>query len=110
MLLAIAIVIAWVPLSADSYGLAGVFMLINSYRLCRATEAVERTGYAFLWAVMVLLLNLHDAGQSVAGLAIALLVVSVCSDIGKQVKRFWPPHFFVLFYAVHLAVLGIVAA
>ena len=110
MLLAIAIVIAWVPLSADSYGLAGVFMLINSYRLCRATEAVERTGYALLWAVMVLLLNLHDAGQSVAGLAIALLVVSVCSDIGKQVKRFWPPHFFVLFYAVHLAVLGIVAA
>ncbi|WP_406565722.1 TraX family protein [Klebsiella variicola] len=82
----------------------------GGYRLCRATEAVERTGYALLWAVMVLLLNLHDAGQSVAGLAIALLVVSVCSDIGKQVKRFWPPHFFVLFYAVHLAVLGIVAA
>ncbi|MCY2257107.1 TraX family protein, partial [Klebsiella pneumoniae] len=24
------------------------------------------------------------------------------------VKRFWPRHFFVMFYAVHLAVLGIV--
>lgn len=27
--------------------------------------------------------------------------------IGKQVKRFWPAHFFVLFYTIHLAVLGI---
>lgn len=107
MLLALAIVVAWLPLSTDSYGLAGVFMLINSYRLCRATEPVERTGYALLWAVMVLLMNIHDAGQAVAGLAIALLVVGVCSDIGKQVKRFWPAHFFVLFYTIHLAVLGI---
>ena len=109
MLLALAIVVAWLPLSTDSYGLAGVFMLINSYRLCRATEPVERTGYAVLWAVMVLLMNIHDAGQAVAGLAIALLVVGVCSDIGKQVKRFWPAHFFVLFYTIHLAVLGILA-
>jgi hypothetical protein len=50
------------PLS-DGYGLAGVFMLINSYRLCRATEPVEKTGYALLWAVMVLLMNIQDAGQ-----------------------------------------------
>ncbi|ENZ8718234.1 type-F conjugative transfer system pilin acetylase TraX [Klebsiella aerogenes] len=109
MLLAIAIMVAWLPLSTDSYGLAGVFMLINSYRLCCATEPVERAGYALLWAVMVLLMNIHDAGQAVAGLAIALLVVGVCSDIGKQVKRFWPAHFFVLFYTIHLAVLGILA-
>lgn len=29
------------------------------------------------------------------------------AGIGKQVKRFWPAHFFVLFYTIHLAVLGI---
>ena len=109
ILLAIAIVVAWLPLSTDSYGLAGMFMLINSYRLCRATEPVERTGYAVLWAVMVLLMNPSDAVQSVAGLAIAVLVVAVCADTGKQVKRFWPADFFVLFYVVHLAVLGILA-
>lgn len=109
ILLAIAIVVAWLPLSTDSYGLAGVFMLINSYRLCRATEPVERTGYAVLWAVMVLLMNPSDAVQSVAGLAIAVLVVAVCADTGKQVKRFWPADFFALFYIVHLAVLGILA-
>ena len=109
ILLAIAIVVAWLPLSTDSYGLAGVFMLINSYRLCRATEPVERTGYAVLWAVMVLLMNPSDAVQSVAGLAIAVLVVAVCADTGTQVKRFWPADFFVLFYVVHLAVLGILA-
>jgi hypothetical protein len=53
--------LSWLaPLSADSYGLAGVFMLINSWRLCRAKEPVERIGYAVLWAVMVLLMNAHD--------------------------------------------------
>jgi type-F conjugative transfer system pilin acetylase TraX len=86
MLLALAIVVAWLPLSTDSYGLAGVFMLINSYRLCRATEPVERTGYALLWAVMVLLMNIRDAGQAVAGLAIALLVVGVCSISGSRLS------------------------
>ncbi|GJK17171.1 hypothetical protein TUM16664_49510 [Enterobacter cloacae] len=31
------------------------------------------------------------------------------TDTGTQVKRFWPADFFVLFYVVHLAVLGILA-
>ncbi|EJU35858.1 protein TraX [Klebsiella sp. OBRC7] len=109
ILLAIAIVVAWLPLSADSYGLAGVFMLINSWRLCRAKEPVERIGYAVLWAVMVLLMNAHDITQAIASLMVALLALAVCSDLGRSVPRFWPRHFFVMFYAVHLAVLGIVA-
>lgn len=108
ILLAIAIVVAWLPLSADSYGLAGVFMLINSWRLCRAKEPAERIGYGVLWAVMVLLMNAHDITQAIAGLMVALLALAVCSDIGRSVRRFWPRHFFVMFYAVHLAVLGIV--
>lgn len=80
-------------LSADSYGLAGVFMLINSWRLCRAKEPVERIGYAVLWAVMVMLMNIHDITQSLAGLTVALLVLAVCSDLGRSVPRFWPRHF-----------------
>lgn len=109
ILLAIAIVAAWFPLSADSYGLAGVAMLINSWRLCRAKEPAERIGYGVLWAAMVLLMNAHDITQSIAGLTVALLVLAVCSDTGRSVQRFWPRNFFVMFYAVHLAVLGIVA-
>lgn len=62
-----------------------------------------------LWAIMVLLMNPNDAGESLAGLAIAILVLMVCSSVGGEIKRFWPRHFFVMFYAVHLAVLGIVA-
>lgn len=85
-------------------------MLINSWRLCRAKEPVERIGYAVLWAVMVMLMNIHDITQSLAGLTVALLVLAVCSDLGRSVPRFWPRHFFVMFYAVHLAVLGIVAS
>ncbi|CAH1480719.1 TraX domain protein [Klebsiella pneumoniae KP-7] len=45
-----------------------------------------------------------------AGLAIALLTLMVCSSAGERVKRFWPRQFFVMFYAVHLAVLGIVVS
>lgn len=84
-------------------------MLINSWRLCRAKEPAERIGYGVLWAAMVLLMNAHDITQSIAGLTVALLVLAVCSDTGRSVQRFWPRNFFVMFYAVHLAVLGIVA-
>lgn len=109
-LLAIALVVAWLPLSSGSYGIAGVFMLINSWRLCRAQNATERLGYGTLWAIMVLLMNVNEVSESLAGLAIALLVLTVCSTTGKNLQRFWPRHFFVMFYAVHLAVLGIVAS
>jgi hypothetical protein len=41
---------------------------------------------------MVLLMNMHDVSESVAGLAIALLTLMVCSSAGERVKRFWPRH------------------
>ncbi|MGK3472503.1 hypothetical protein ACSLOS_31520, partial [Klebsiella pneumoniae] len=46
-----------------------------------------------------LLMNMHDVSESVAGLAIALLTLMVCSSAGERVKRFWPRQFFVLFSA-----------
>lgn len=85
-------------------------MLTASWLLCRTQHAPERLGYGVLWALMVLLMNMHDVSESVAGLAIALLTLMVCSSAGERVKRFWPRHFFVMFYAVHLAVLGIVVS
>jgi hypothetical protein len=59
ILLAIAIVVAWLPICRQLRS-GRVFMLINSWRLCRAKEPVERIGYGVLWAVMVLLMNAHD--------------------------------------------------
>lgn len=106
---AMAIVAVWIPFSCGSYGMAGVAMLTVSWLLCRAQTSRERLGCGVMWAVMVLLMNPNDAGESLAGLAIALLVLMVCSSVGGEMKRFWPRHFFVLFYALHLAVLGIVA-
>ncbi|WP_241187532.1 type-F conjugative transfer system pilin acetylase TraX [Klebsiella pneumoniae] len=93
---AAGLLVAWIPLSTASYGMAGVGMLTASWLLCRA--------------LMVLLMNMHDVSESVAGLAIALLTLMVCSSAGERVKRFWPRQFFVMFYAVHLAVLGIVVS
>lgn len=108
-LAAMALVIIWVPLSSGSYGMAGVAMLTVSWLLCRAQTSRERLGCGVLWAIMVLLINPNNASESLAGLAIAILVLMVCSSVGGEIKRFWPRHFFVMFYAVHLAVLGIVA-
>lgn len=105
---AAGLLVAWIPLSTASYGMAGVGMLTASWLLCRAQHAPERLGYGVLWALMVLLMNMHNVSESAAGLAIALLTLIVCSSAGEHVKRFWPRHFFVMFYAVHLAVLGIV--
>lgn len=107
---AAGLLVAWIPLSTASYGMAGVGMLTASWLLCRAQHAPERLGYGVLWALMVLLMNMHDVSESVAGLAIALLTLMVCSSAGERVKRFWPRQFFVMFYAVHLAVLGIVVS
>ncbi|ALK16153.1 MULTISPECIES: type-F conjugative transfer system pilin acetylase TraX [Enterobacteriaceae] len=107
---AAGLLVAWIPLSTASYGMAGVGMLTASWLLCRAQHAQERLGYGVLWALMVLLMNMHDVSESVAGLAIALLTLMVCSSAGERVKRFWPRQFFVMFYAVHLAVLGIVVS
>lgn len=106
----LALLAAWYPLSTASYGLAGVGMLLTSWALCRATTVYERYGYAAVWAVMVLLMNSNAVSESLAGLAIALLTLLVCSSSGQHLKRFWPRHFFVMFYTVHLAVLGMIAA
>ncbi|MDW5739314.1 TraX family protein, partial [Klebsiella pneumoniae] len=107
---AAGLLVIWIPLSTASYGMAGVGMLAASWLLCRAQHAPERLGYGVLWALMVLLMNMNDLSESVAGLAIALLALMVCSSAGERVKRFWPRQFFVMFYAVHLAVLGIVVS
>ncbi|WP_200780731.1 type-F conjugative transfer system pilin acetylase TraX [Klebsiella oxytoca] len=109
-LASMTIVAVWIPFSCGSYGMAGVAMLTASWLLCRAQTSRERLGCGVLWGVMVLLMNPNDAGESLAGLAIALLVLMVCSSVGGEIKRFWPRQFFVLFYAVHLAVLGIVVS
>ena len=106
---AMAIVAVWIPFSCGSYGMAGVAMLTVSWLLCRAQAPRERLGCGVLWAIMVLLRNPNDVCESLAGLAIALLTLMVCSSAGEGVKRFWPRHFFVLFYALHLSVLEIVA-
>ncbi len=75
---AAGLLVTWIPLSTGSYGMAGVGMLTASWLLCRAQHAPERLGYGVLWALMVLLMNMHDVSESVAGLAIALLTLMVC--------------------------------
>lgn len=45
----------------------------------------------------------------VAGLVMTVLTVGLVSCAGKSLPRFWPGDFFPVFYACHLAVLGVLA-
>lgn len=44
-----------------------------------------------------------------AGLVMTVLTVGLVSCAGKSLPRFWPGDFFPVFYACHLAVLGVLA-
>ncbi|EKR5278561.1 TPA: type-F conjugative transfer system pilin acetylase TraX [Escherichia coli] len=82
----------WLPFSGTSYGIAGLLMLAVSHRLYRAEDRMERL------VVVACLLAVIPA-----------LTVGLVSCAGKSLPRFWPGHFFPIFYACHLAVLGILA-
>ncbi|EFK2856497.1 hypothetical protein A8528_004918 [Escherichia coli] len=47
--------------------------------------------------------------QRLAGLVMTVLTVGLVSCAGKSLPRFWPGDFFPVFYACHLAVLGVLA-
>lgn len=49
------------------------------------------------------------AVRQVAGLVMTVLTVGLVSCAGKSLPRFWPGDFFPVFYACHLAVLGVLA-
>jgi len=58
----------------------------------------------------MLALNATDgAALAIAGLVIPGLVLTVLSRTCRRVPRFWPREFFPLFYAAHLAVIGLIA-
>ncbi|ENR8439702.1 hypothetical protein ACEW2M_003965 [Escherichia coli] len=55
-------------------------------------------------------LNLATSdAAAVAGLVMTVLTVGLVSCAGKSLPRFWPGDFFPVFYACHLAVLGVLA-
>lgn len=47
--------------------------------------------------------------RQMAGLVMTVLTVGLVSCAGKSLPRFWPGDFFPVFYACHLAVLGVLA-
>jgi len=108
--LSLALVLGWLPFSDGSYGLAGVMMLLLAYGVFMSARRTTRTGLAGCLALTVLALNIADGTAfAVAGLIIPGLTLMVLSQTCRLVPRFWPREFFPLFYAVHLAVLGLVA-
>ncbi|EBD0681454.1 type-F conjugative transfer system pilin acetylase TraX [Salmonella enterica] len=102
--LSLMLVLAWLPFSAGSYGLAGVVMLMLACGVCMTGRRTTRTGLA----LATLALNAADsAAFAIAGLVIPGVTLTVLSRTCTLVPRFWPREFFLLFYAVHLAVIGL---
>ena len=101
----------WGPLSGTSYGIAGLLMLAVSHRLYRAEDRAERLALLACLLAVIPALNLASSdAAAVAGLVMTVLTVGLVSCAGKSLPRFWPGDFFPVFYACHLAVLGVLAA
>lgn len=108
--LSLMLVLVWLPFSGASYGIAGVMMLLLACGVFMTGRRTTRTGLACCLALTMLALNAGDgAAMAVAGLIIPGIVLTVLSRICGAVPRFWPREFFPLFYAMHLAVLGLIA-
>lgn len=108
--LSLMLVLAWLPFSGGSYGPAGVMMLLLACGVCMTGRRTTRTGLACCLALAMLALNAADgAALAIAGLVIPGIVLTVLSRTCSRVTRFWPGEFFPLFYAAHLAVIGLIA-
>ncbi len=100
----------WLPLSGTSYGIAGLLMLAVSHRLYQAEDRMERLALVACLLAVIPALNLATSNAAaVAGLVMTVLTVGLVSCAGKSLPRFWPGDFFPVFYACHLAVLGVLA-
>lgn len=106
----LALILVWVPLSGSSYGVPGFILLALCFQLYRTTALTERLCLALCLFPVVLALNLADSlWGGVAGVLITLSVVLIVSRVTMCIPRFWPADFFPVFYACHLAVLGVLA-
>ncbi|KDX64609.1 type-F conjugative transfer system pilin acetylase TraX [Escherichia coli 2-222-05_S1_C1] len=107
---AILLMALWGSLSGTSYGIAGLLMLAVSHRLYRAEDRAERLALVACLLAVIPALNLATSdAAAVAGLVMTVLTVGLVSCAGKSLPRFWPGDFFPVFYACHLAVLGVLA-
>lgn len=76
----------------------------------RAEDRAERLALVACLLAVIPALNLATSdAAAVAGLVMTVLTVGLVSCAGKSLPRFWPGDFFPVFYACHLAVLGVLA-
>ena len=81
-----------------------------SHRLYRAEDRAERLALVACLLAVIPALNLATSdAAAVAGFVMTVLTVGLVSCAGKSLPRFWPGDFFPVFYACHLAVLGVLA-
>ncbi|OIN32752.1 conjugal transfer protein, partial [Salmonella enterica subsp. enterica serovar Sarajane] len=90
----ILLLVAWLPFSGTSYGIAGLLMLAVSHRLYRAEDRTERLAIVACLVVVIPALNLVTGeAAAVAGLLMTGLAVWSVSLTATSLPRFWPADF-----------------
>ncbi|HBL4937250.1 TPA: conjugal transfer protein TraG N-terminal domain-containing protein [Escherichia coli] len=86
---------------------------IAAFMGTRTWDSIEKIALTLsVLAVAVMWVQRHNVMDLlgwVAGLVMTVLTVGLVSCAGKSLPRFWPGDFFPVFYACHLAVLGVLA-
>ena len=80
-------------------------LVMQKYSRQQAREAEQKTPAG----CPVFCVVFHKDVAARAGLVMTVLTVGLVSCAGKSLPRFWPGDFFPVFYACHLAVLGVLA-
>ena len=109
ILLAALSVACWVPLSAASYGLRGIVLMVASVVLFRVSTAWQLPALTG-WFLAVLVLNLPNGlPMALAGVSLALLLTGLCACYLKGHTRLRITRWFAPAYAFHLGLLFVLA-
>lgn len=109
ILLAALSVSCWVPLSAASYGLRGILLMVASVALFRVSTAWQLPALTG-WFIAVLVLNLPGGlPMALAGVCLTLLLTGLCTCYLKGRTRLHITRWFAPAYAFHLGLLFVLA-
>ncbi|MED7793175.1 type-F conjugative transfer system pilin acetylase TraX [Klebsiella aerogenes] len=107
--LALIAVAAYIPLSASSYGLRGILLMVVSVLLFRVALRYRMLMFP-AWLVSVFLLNVRNGMvMALAGLCLTLTFTGLCAHSLRGNGRLWMTRWFAPAYAFHLGLLFVLA-
>lgn len=107
--LALIVVAAYIPLSASSYGLRGILLMVASVLLFRVALRYRMLMF-LVWLVAVFILNVTNGMvMALAGLCLTLTFTGLCAHSLRGNGRLRVTRWFAPAYAFHLGLLFVLA-